>query len=480
MVAGICFDNARILKEAGLPGSRAQYDEDGFPRAGYLSNGLSLYTFGDEIQGIHREREIQSNAMKVPPECTGFERVDCRGMTLMPGLIDSHVHVTASSANLRMPSTMPPSLLYARSVPILSGMLDRGFTTVRDCGGADHGLATAVEEGSIRGPRIVHCGKALSQTGGHGDFRGAGDVALASGACSCCNFTIGRVCDGADACRAAVRDEVRKGAKHIKIMASGGVSSPTDRLENLQFSEEELKCIVEEARNAGIYACAHAYTDEAIRRAIRCGVACIEHGNYASRNTLKEMRANGTYLVPTLVTYERLKIDGVANGMSQAMVDKVADLVEAGQKTLKAATEEGVMVCYGSDLLGDMHKYQAHSIKLHLDAGVSAARVLNSLTGTPGRLLGKPWSWMRAMKNINAKPHVSKEKSHLQQLRIGRLSPGFKADVILVDGDVANDPTVLMDENNIKLVVKDGVIVKNILDKKDDDDDRRKRVKRET
>ena len=315
-----------------------------------MSNGLSLYTFGDEIQGIHREREIQSNAMKVPPECTGFERVDCRGMTLMPGLIDSHVHVTASSANLRMPSTMPPSLLYARSVPILSGMLDRGFTTVRDCGGADHGLATAVEEGSIRGPRIVHCGKALSQTGGHGDFRGAGDVALASGACSCCNFTIGRVCDGVDACRAAVRDEVRKGAKHIKIMASGGVSSPTDRLENLQFSEEELKCIVEEARNAGIYACAHAYT----------------------------------------------------------------------------------------------------------------------------------WSWMRAMKNINAKPHVSKEKSHLQQLRIGRLSPGFKADVILVDGDVANDPTVLMDENNIKLVVKDGVIVKNILDKKDDDDDRRKRVKRET
>ena len=135
----------------------------------------------------------------------------------------------------------------------------RGFTTVRDCGGADHGLAAATEEGTLTGPRIIYCGKALSQTGGHGDFRAAAENQLPFGSCRCCNFTIGRVCDGVIACREAVRDEVRKGCSHIKIMASGGVASPTDRLQNLQFSEEELRAIVEEANNAKIYCAAHAY-----------------------------------------------------------------------------------------------------------------------------------------------------------------------------------------------------------------------------
>jgi imidazolonepropionase-like amidohydrolase len=300
-------------------------------------------------------------------------------MTVMPGMIDSHVHVTASSADLRKPAFMTPSLLYARSVPILEGMLMRGFTTVRDCGGADHGLAEAVKEGTLKGPRIIHCGKALSQTGGHGDFRAAAENQLPFGSCRCCNFTIGRVCDGITACREAVRDEVRKGASHIKIMASGGVASPTDRLENLQFSEEELKAIVEEAKNAKIYCCAHAYTDEAVERAVRCGVGSIEHGNYAGNATLDLMKQKGVFLVPTLITYDRLKKDGVAGGMPQELVDKVGDLVERGQNTLKSATGKGVDVCYGSDLLGDMHKWQAHGIDLHLKAGVSNVDLLKSL-----------------------------------------------------------------------------------------------------
>lgn len=213
-----------------------------------------------------------------PPHPHGgqVERIDCAGRVLMPGLIDSHVHVTASSANLRMPASMPASLVYCRAVPILEGMLSRGFTTVRDCGGADHGLAAAVAEGTLKGPNVIFCGKALSQTGGHGDFRAAGENALASGPCRCCNYTIGRVCDGVTACREAVRDEVRKGARHIKIMASGGVASPTDRLENLQFSEDELRAIVEEADNAGVYCAAHAYTDVAVREGGRAeGVICL-------------------------------------------------------------------------------------------------------------------------------------------------------------------------------------------------------------
>ena len=376
------------------------------------------------------------------------DEIDCDGMTVMPGMIDSHVHVTASSADLRKPAFMTPSLLYARSVPILEGMLMRGFTTVRDCGGADHGLAEAVEEGTLKGPRIIHCGKALSQTGGHGDFRAAAENQLPFGSCRCCNFTIGRVCDGITACREAVRDEVRKGASHIKIMASGGVASPTDRLENLQFSEEDLKAIVEEAKNAKIYCCAHAYTDEAIERAVRCGVRSIEHGNFANIETLDLMKQKGVFLVPTLITYDRLKKDGVAGGMPQELVDKVGDLVQRGQKTLKRATEMGVDVCYGSDLLGDMHKWQAHGIDLHLKAGVSNLDLLKSLVHTPHKMIYPGAGYLRS---------ADKPPSSVYGYA------GFRADLLVVKGDVLENPRLLMDPDNIKVIIANGKIVKNEL-----------------
>ena len=394
------------------------------------------------VTSLTPNSEIDCNGMPVK------HYIDCDGMTVMPGMIDSHVHVTASSADLRKPAFMTPSLLYARSVPILEGMLMRGFTTVRDCGGADHGLAEAVEEGTLKGPRIIHCGKALSQTGGHGDFRAAAENQLPFGSCRCCNFTIGRVCDGITACREAVRDEVRKGASHIKIMASGGVASPTDRLENLQFSEEDLKAIVEEAKNAKIYCCAHAYTDEAIERAVRCGVRSIEHGNYASDETLDLMKQKGVFLVPTLITYDRLKKDGVAGGMPQELVDKVGDLVQRGQKTLKRATEMGVDVCYGSDLLGDMHKWQAHGIDLHLKAGVSNLDLLKSLVHTPHKMIYPGAGYLRS---------ADKPPSSVYGYA------GFRADLLVVKGDVLENPRLLMDPDNIKVIIANGKIVKNEL-----------------
>ena len=373
--------------------------------------------------------------------------IDCEGMSVMPGMIDSHVHVTASSADLRKPAFMTPSLLYARSVPILEGMLMRGFTTVRDCGGADHGLAGATEEGTLRGPRIIYCGKALSQTGGHGDFRAAAENQLPFGSCRCCNFTIGRVCDGVTACREAVRDEVRKGCSHIKIMASGGVASPTDRLQNLQFSEEELRAIVEEANNAKIYCAAHAYTDEAVERAVRCGVRSIEHGNFAKEKTLQMMHDKDVFLVPTLITYDRLTKEGVAGGMPQELVDKVGNLVEEGQKTVKQAIDQNVMVCYGSDLLGDMHKWQAHGIDLHLRAGVSNSDLLKSLVHYPNYMI-----WGHDIGSTDAQIPPD-----------GAGYFGCRADLLVVKGDVAKDPRLLMDPENIKVIIKNGKIVKNEL-----------------
>ena len=385
----------------------------------------------------------------------GPQHLDCRDLTLMPGLIDSHVHVTASSANLRMPSTMPPSLLYARAVPILSGMLDRGFTTVRDCGGADHGLAQACDEGTLRGPRVVHGGKALSITGGHGDFREAGDVALNSGACKCCDFTIARVCDGVDACRAAVRDEVRKGARHVKVMASGGVASPTDRLENLQFSETELLAICDDARNAGVYVAAHAYTDEAVRRAVRCGVTSIEHGNLAGDGALEALRDAGGFLVPTLITYDALLKEGASCGAPADSLKKIGSLVSEGQRRLERACALHVPVCYGSDLLGDMHKHQSKSIALHLAAGVDAHHVLGSLTAVPGARVPEPRGALRSGGRLaKVAPRDGPPR--------GFVAPGALADLILVDGDPLEDPSVLMDEKNIKVVIKGGRVVKDI------------------
>ena len=155
-------------------------------------------------------------------------------------------------------------------------MLRRGFTTVRDVGGADYGLAQAIEEGYLEGPRLIFGGKALSQTGGHGDVRGPGRQAYDP--CSCCSG-LGVICDGVDAVRKAAREEIRRGASHLKLMLSGGVASPTDRVDSVQFSREEIRAAVEEAEAANLYVAGHAYTSRAINRGLECGVRSIEHGN---------------------------------------------------------------------------------------------------------------------------------------------------------------------------------------------------------
>jgi imidazolonepropionase-like amidohydrolase len=234
-------------------------------------------------------------------------------------------------------------------------------------------------------------------------------------------------------------------------MASGGVASPTDRLENLQFSEEELRAIVEEANNAKIYCAAHAYTDEAIERAVRCGVRSIEHGNFAKGKTLQMMHDKDVFLVPTLITYDRLTKEGVAGGMPQELVDKVGNLVEEGQRTVKQAIDHNVRVCYGSDLLGDMHKWQAHGIDLHLRAGVSNSDLLKSLVRYPNYMI---WGYDIGSTDAQIPPDCGTYPTTYL---------GCRADLLVVKGDVTKDPRLLMDPENIKVIIKKGKIVKNEL-----------------
>jgi imidazolonepropionase-like amidohydrolase len=233
--------------------------------------------------------------------------IDVGGKTVMPGLCDAHVHVTAWSAELSDLVRSSPFYTAVRAAAILNAMLMRGFTTVRDAGGADFGLAQAVKEGRIAGPRILFCGRGLSQTGGHGDTRLRGeDVVEGIGSAA----RLSQVCDGVDAVRLACRNEIRKGASHIKLMLSGGVVSPTDRLTNAQFSEAEIRAAVEEAEMAGLYCMAHTYTARAVNRAIACGVRSLEHCNLIDGSSIELFVKHGAWMVPTLATYEVLGTEG--------------------------------------------------------------------------------------------------------------------------------------------------------------------------
>lgn len=358
--------------------------------------------------------------------------LNCQGLTLIPGLCDAHVHCTAITANLAGLTSISESYVTAKSAEILNGMLSRGFTTIRDAGGADWGLAQAVDEGLVLGPKVLFTGHALSQTGGHGDFRGKGEDCLACGAAL---RGIGRVCDGDAEVRRAARDELRKGAHCIKVMASGGVASPTDWLHHPQFSKAELKAIVEEAECRGTYVCSHAYSPPAIKRAVECGVRSIEHGNYLDEETAASMAAAGVFLVPTLVTYQKIVEEGRAAGMDGELVAKVGDCVDQGLKSLGVAHKAGVTMCYGSDLLGAMHRHQSHEFELRHSAGLSSVELLRQATTNCAALFG-----LSGM--------------------VGQVKPGLQADLVLVRGDPLKDIRVLTEASNIVAVLKEGLLAK--------------------
>ncbi len=371
-------------------------------------------------------------------ECNGAVEIDAKGMTLMPGLIDCHVHVMASSFNLGAVARMPNALALLRSLPIMKGMLDRGFTAVRDAGGADWALAEAVKTGQIVGPRLFCAGKALSQTGGHGDFRARNDILEDPCACAYKIGNIARVVDGVDACRLAVREEILKGASQIKVMASGGVASPNDPINNMGFSEAELRAIVEEAANANTYVMAHAYTPKAIARAVQCGVRTIEHGNLVDEPTAQLMKEKGAYMVPTLITYEGLANEGHKFGLPPESTRKIAGVRTNGLEALKVLDKVGVKMGYGSDLLGETHYMQSEELVLR-------AKVLGNA------------------KTIQQATLIGAEILNHSGL-LGEVAERAYADLLLIDGNPLDDITLLTRHDTaIKLVMQDGVIHKNCL-----------------
>jgi len=313
-------------------------------------------------------------------------------------------------------------------------MLMRGFTTVRDCGGADYGLAQAVEQGYVVGPRLLFSGHAISQTGGHGDMRGPGEN---FDQCTCC-AGLGVIADGVAAVRRACREEIRKGAHFIKIMASGGVSSPTDRIGNTQFALEEMRAAVEEAVAAETYVAAHVYTARAAKRALDCGVRSVEHGNLIDEQVMDLLLEKQAFLVPTMSTHEMLGREGVAAGMPKAMCDKVFEIIDAGKATHAKAAAKGVTMVFGTDLLGSMHRHQLLEFSLR-GAFHSPLQMIRSATMNAAELFGEAGG-------------------------LGVVEPGARADLLAVDGDPLADIGVLQDpDRRLRLIVKGGTIYKDAL-----------------
>ena len=377
-----------------------------------------------------RIREVSDAPIK-----SGTARtIDLKGRTLMPGLIDAHVHVLAVDLPLDRLSDRPVTLLTLQAAKVLEGMLQRGFTTIRDAGGADGGLAEAVEEGLVHGPRIFPSGMALSQTGGHGDVR---PRTQSVETCACCagGLAGSRIADGVAECRRAARDELRKGATQIKILASGGVASPYDPIWNLQYSEEEVRAIVEEARAWRTYVLAHAYTPEAIRRSIEFGVRSIEHGNLIDRATAEHVAGADAFVVPTLATYDALHRFGRELGFTETNMAKLAEVREAGLGSLEILQRAGVKIGWGTDLLGPMHRHQSREFIIRAEA-MAPLDIIRSATLVNAELLNRAGD-------------------------LGVVAPGARADLIAVDGDPLRDISLLDGQGeHLTQIMKDGVFYK--------------------
>ncbi|MCY3719429.1 MAG: amidohydrolase family protein [Anaerolineaceae bacterium] len=403
-----------------------------------LSNARVLDTRGGRLLD-NRHILIEDGhitSLSEAPPAGEAQRIDVGGRVVMPGLCDAHVHVTAATADLASMRHWSPAYVTAHAARELEATLMRGFTTVRDGAGADRGLAQAVEEGLLVGPRLFFCGHALSPTGGHGDMRSSGDDGRGY---SWLTPDMGWICDGVSELRRACREEIRRGAHHIKLMVSGGVASPTDRIDSLQFSEEELRAAVEEAENANLYVMVHAYTARAVNRSLRLGVRSVEHGNLLDESSIELFLEHDAFLVPTLSTYQALADEGLAAGLPEESYRKVFDVLDAGKRALEMAYRGGVKMVYGTDLLGPMRRRQLDEFAIRGEF-IPAIDVLRAATCNAADLLGRSGE-------------------------LGELIAGAQADLLVLEGDPLADLGVMAEpETNLRLIMKGGVIYKNSLD----------------
>lgn len=359
--------------------------------------------------------------------------IDAAGSFVLPGLIDGHVHHRLATLDFRA-ATRWSEVEYGIAMATLAeNMVSRGFTTVRDLGGDVTGLVRAIARGATIGPRIVRAGRMLTQTGGHGDTQGAhGDVP--SCGCSLRTDWAGIVADGPEAVRKAARHNLREGSDFLKIHVSGGVASPSDPLDSVQYTPEEIQAAVTEAEHRHTYVAAHAYTPDAITMAIENGVHSIEHGNLIDATAATAMAEADAVLVPTLVTYKAMNDHGATYGLPAKNRDKNTVVYEAGLASLDIAMSAGITMGFGTDLIGETQpmQNQEFAIRAEVQSAVDIARSM----------------WI-----------VNSSLCHLEG-RIGVLAPGAHGDVVISAVNPLEDLAGFADyERAISHVVQAGNLV---------------------
>lgn len=391
--------------------------------------GMSVLVEGDRIREVGKK-------VKAPK---GARSLDVGRRTLMPGLIDAHMHAYASDVNMFRVEASGATYRAAHAVRMLGFMLDCGFTTVRDVGGGDYSLAKAIADGLVRAPRFLYSGKVLSMTGGHGDMRKIDELPQYHAMCSCGIFnSFAKIADGVDECIRATREELRQGAHCIKIMGSGGVASPTDPIWMNQYREDEIRAIVTECTERRSYAAAHCHPASAIRRCVEFGVRSIEHGTLIDDETAKFVAKSKSYIVPTLSICFALVELGPKLGFPAESQVKAQYAYEQALTGLERMRKAGVKVGYGTDLLGTTTVQQCREFTLR-------------------REVYKPVELLRQATSINA-------ELMMMDGQIGCVAPGAYADLIVVDGDPLKDIGLLArDGKSLAAIMKGGELVKNAL-----------------
>ncbi len=412
MTRRILFNNARVF--------------DG--HNGDCPTGMQVLVEGERIVAVS-PKAIEAPDAKV---------IDVAGRTLMPGLIDAHVHAFFSNVTFQKVESLGEAYRTAHAVRMLSHALCCGFTTVRDIGGGNYSLYRAMADGLFAGPRFLYAGKVLSMTGGHGDFRPIEERPRYEGACACgsgLNFNaLCVIADGVDEVLKAVREELRQGAHCIKIMGSGGVASPTDPIWMNQYREDEIRAIVNECAERRSYVSAHCHPASAVRRCVEYGVRTIEHGTLMDAETAAFVAERGAYVIPTLIICEQLVEMGQKLGFPPQSQEKANFAWSKAIEGLHHMREAGVKIGFGTDLLGDLYAKQCREF------------TLRSQVFTPLEIL-------RQATSVNA-------EMMLMEGQIGCVAPGAYADLLVVDGDPLADISLLAaDGEKLALVMRNGEIV---------------------
>lgn len=364
------------------------------------------------------------------PRFSKAEAVDCKGKTLMPGLIDAHMHASLFTNDLgELHRRYLPSMGCFMAAKILEDTLHQGFTTIRDAGGIDAGFREAQKQGLITAPRMQVCGRALSMTGGHADVRLPTELVppIQGG-------MLGVIADGVDEVRRASRELLRQGVDYLKVMAGGGCASPADEPDTTQYSPEELAAIVYEAKAAGKTVLSHNYSVRSMKLCAEAGVHSIEHGNYLDRETARVLKKHGCWLVPTMATYDIMARRGEEFGLPAYFFRKMKDVQKHSENALSIAFEEGLKIGSGSDMVGSGQPYKALEIELKARV-MGPMRAILCTTRDNAELMG-----------ISA--------------TTGTIEAGKYADLLVVDGDPLKDVRIFQDREKLAVIVQGGKFVK--------------------